>query len=210
MSTIENNPVEREIRLAETRAERLRRIVDGYEIYEEGMPDSTVPGAAKIVNTHGGKLLRRHPRYVLITQYAEGNYRLRLGEDVHNIEQLAADAATDAEGAELVVCYYDLDQLAGEGPIPVKADYKGHTWMVHGEEYGDRDPATNNPTKTGRWILKRSPDDRRRSSYDWEHVDPDELTNIVTTPEEDERMPVRYALARVVTIAVFNTRPERP
>lgn len=189
--------------LAAERARRLAMIVDGYEVGDEGMPDGSVPGAARVEYIwNQGKpptdVLRKHPRYVLITQYGDhGNYRLRLAADLANIEQLAADALTDAEGAEQIVCYFDLDQLAGEEQLPLEVAYQGEEWMVHGREYEFGAP-------TDKWVLKRSPADRRRSSYDWATVDPSECD---LGDWEDERMPVRYGLAKVVVSVVFNTVP---
>lgn len=64
--------------LAALRAKRLQDVVDGYEVNEDGFPDSTVPGSATCM--YGlKKQLIRHPRFVLVTQYDKGSYRLRLG-----------------------------------------------------------------------------------------------------------------------------------
>jgi hypothetical protein len=188
--------------LAEARARRLAMIVDGYEVGDEGMPDGSVPGAARVEHQHAHVTLnpvpRSHPRYVLVTRYGDhGDYRLRLGADVPNVEQLAADAQTDAYGAELIVCYFDLDQLAGDEQLPPSVVYDGWDWMVHGREYVGGEP-------TSKWVLKRSPTDQRRSTYDWATVDPSECD---LGDWEDERMPVRYGLAKVVVSVVFNTVP---
>lgn len=173
------------IRLAEERARRLQMIVEGYEVYEDGMPDSSVPGAAKIVTSHEGRIVRQHPRYVLVTQYGDrGNYRLRLGEDLRNVEQLAADAVTDDCGSEQPICYFDLDVLAGEAPDPVTVMYDGREWEIE-EVRGDRLDIIGDSGALS--ILREEA--------------------AVIEVEEDERMPVRYGLAKIVMQVVFNTIP---
>jgi hypothetical protein len=196
------------IDMAEARAKRLQDIAEGYEVIDEGMPDSTVPGAAKVETSHDGKIIRKHPRYVLVTQYGDkGNYRLRLGADKPNIEQLAADAVTDAYGAEMVICYFDLDVLAGEEPeadaydkVSLLPEAAGH----YGAENQERVFVVYDID---------SKDDRRTLDLSVaEDEDPlfwcyaDEVV-VLERSVPDERMPVRYGLARIITQVVFNTIP---
>jgi hypothetical protein len=106
---------------AQARAARLERVMEGYELDPSDPfdhPDPSVPGAARVeVVNH---LLRSHPRYVLVTQYGDrGNYRVYLGNSRLNVEELAARAI---RGEEDVICYYDLDQLAGPEPRPQEGE----------------------------------------------------------------------------------------
>jgi hypothetical protein len=176
--------------LAERRAARLAMVLEGYEVGDEGMPDSSVPGAARVERTaqrypcdvEAGKLVK-HPRYVLLTQYGDkGNYRAYLANDVANVAQLARLAVCDGES---IVVYFDLDELAGPEPEPTAVMYSGTEWDVAGV---DED--------TGKYNLER----------DGEFADAyiDACTPIDI---EDERMPVRYGLAKVVVSVVFNTVP---
>jgi hypothetical protein len=182
--------------LAEMRAKRLDDVIAGYEVSDDGLPDSTVPGAATpVYGPRPERQLLRHPRYVLVTQYGDkGNYRLRLGRDLRNIEQLAADAVTDSNGGELVYCYFDLDVLAGESHFtPVDGDY---VQVEHGgEEY-----------EITRSTVYAATSDRQ-STYYLEGAPANEYTYDQLIDPNDERMPVRYGLARVVTQVVFNTVP---
>jgi hypothetical protein len=192
-TTTETNPIE----LAELRAKRLRDVADGYEVDAfVGMPDETVPGADKLrwAGSPFKAKLEYHPRYVLVTQYGKGNYRLRLGADLRNIEQLAADAVTDSDGGELVYCYFDLDELAGENHFtPVDGDY---VQVEHGgEEY-----------EITRSTVYAAESDKV-STYYLEGAPANEYTYDQLIDPNDERMPVRYGLARVVTQVVFNTVP---
>ena len=57
---------------------------------------------------------------------------------------------------------------------------------------------------TGKWVLKKSPRDRRRNTYDWATVDPSECD---VAGWEDERIPVRYGVAKILVSVVFNTVP---
>lgn len=59
--------------------------------------------------------------------------------------------------------------------LMLEADHDGKTWMVHGFCF---DATTGEPDRT-KVTLKRSPDDRRRTSYDWlSEVPVGDLTNI--------------------------------
>jgi hypothetical protein len=202
--TTETDP----ITLAETRAKRLQDVADGYEVGEDGMPDASVPGAASTMRAEG-KLIR-HPRFVLVTQYGDkGNYRLRLGRDKPNIEQLAADAVTDAYGAEMVICYFDLDVLAGDPPRPSEGDVVSYQHEDVAYKYTvervDEDLVEGELSRNLCLV------EVGRESDNWDDYDhrvhEDDVELIERNSIEDERMPVRYGLARVVTQVVFNTIP---
>lgn len=206
------------LRLAETRAKRLADIVDGYEVYEDGMPDSTVPGAAEVVTSHEGEIVREHPRYVLVTQFGDkGAYRLRLGADLDNVEQLAADAVTDTSGGESVICYFDLDVLAGPKPRPSEGDrvmltVEGAAHVPHNVDPGAQFWVVGSETDTfdgeayeKLYISTNEGADYLSGSYD-ALVD-EQYVAVIESAYEDQRMPVRYSLAKVVTQVVFNTIP---
>jgi hypothetical protein len=210
--TTETDP----ITLAETRAKRLQDVADGYEVGEDGMPDASVPGAASTMRAEG-KLIR-HPRFVLVTQYGDkGNYRLRLGRDKPNIEQLAADAVTDAYGAEMVICYFDLDVLAGAPPRPGEGDIVCLT--EDGKAYGASNQSTEGPfhvvgTETDTfdgeayeklYLARTEGADYLSGNY--AHKIDEQYVEVIDPAYPDERMPVRYGLARVITQVVFNTIP---
>jgi hypothetical protein len=206
------------ITLAETRAKRLQDIAEGYEVSEEGMPDATVPGAATpMYGARPERKVLRHPRYVLVTQYGDkGNYRLRLGTDKPNIEQLAADAVTDAYGAEMVICYFDLDVLAGDPPSPSEGDRvrltdegmtrvawanQDQTFYVVGTETDTFDGVAYEKL----YLSLNEGADYLSGVYDT--LIDEQYVEVIEPAIEDERMPVRYGLARVVTQVVFNTIP---
>jgi hypothetical protein len=176
--------------LAERRAARLARIVEAYEVGEEGAPDSSVPGAARVVYYHhrdknGAPIMSRHPRYVLVTQYGDkGNYRLYLANDLANVEQVARLAVCEDES---ISCYFDLDQLAGPEPQPTAVMHKGVEWDV--------------------WTRNGSDLNIERSDGTRDTVSIKSVSVIKWDAEPDERMPVRYGLARVVVSVVFNTVP---
>lgn len=62
-------------------------------------------------------------------------------------------------------------------PVMVQADYEGETWMVHGYEWvqGEENRAVT--------VLKQSPKDRRRSTYDWLHAPTADLENVKWSTE---------------------------
>jgi hypothetical protein len=189
--------------IAAQRAKRLNDIIDGYEVSEDGLPDATVPGAAAPYHGLKGQLLD-HPRFVLVTQYGDkGNYRLRLGADLRNIERLAADAVTDSEGGELVYCYFDLDELAGEEPRPSEGDtveYEDKQWIVNGSETDTFDGVAFENL----YLVEPG---SNREWGDWDEKVDEARVTLIKSEIPDERMPVRYGLARVVTQVVFNTVP---
>lgn len=174
---------------AELRAKRFADVLAGYEA--EG-PDSTVPGAAKRAE--------QPARYAVVTESTRGwGYFVNYATTLDNVRECAA--ANIDEGWE-PVCYFDLDELAGAEPLPGEVEYNGEEWMVHGFDYV---PGATPAEKTGKWVLKKQPRDRRRSTYDWATVDPAECDLLGW---EDERMPKRYKVAGVRVDVAFNTRPE--
>lgn len=76
---------------------------------------------------------------------------------------------SDAMGSALAGLHEELREVVDEeNPfehLPLTVGYDGKQWMVHGHEYAGG-------AKTGKWVLKRAPEDRRRRSYDWANVDP--------------------------------------
>lgn len=170
---------------AELRAKRFADILAGYEA--EG-PDCTEPGAATPAE--------RPARYVVITESTRGfGYFANYATTLSNVEVVAA---ANIEQGWQPVCYFDLDVLAGPEPLPMEVGYQGEEWMVHGHEYV-------NGERSGQWVLKKSPRDRRRSTYDWATVDP---ADVDLMGWEDERMPVRYLVAGIRKAVAFNTSPE--
>lgn len=196
------------------RAERLESIIDGYEVFEDGMPDPTVPGADKPrwSSPQGEPILNYHPRFVLVTQYGDkGNYRLRLGKDLRGIEQLAADAATDAEGGEQPICYFDLDRLAGEEPAVFEDDVVRYPDDDMGRHYRvQRVEEELIEGEVARYLCLLEQGRTAEFWDDWTHRVHEEEVGIVERVEPDERMPVRYLLAKVATIVAFNSTPEAP
>lgn len=197
--------------VAERRAKRLQDIMQGYEVYEDGMPDSTVPGASEPVVVND--VVRAHPRYVLVTQYDDkGNYRLHLGESRNNIEQLAANAVF---GEEMPVCYFDLDVLAGPEPRPDEGDKvvltdEGHTYINDKSLVGETFWVVGTETDTydGQAYEKLYISRNEHAEYlsgDYDALIDEQYVEVVESAYEDERMPVRYGLAKIVTQVVFNT-----
>jgi hypothetical protein len=214
--------------LAAERARRLAMIADGYEVGDEGMPDGSVPGAARPELTaqrypcdvEAGKLIK-HPRYVLVTQYGNhGNYRLYLANDLANVEQLAAGALTSDSGSELVICYFDLDDLAGEEPTPCEGDRVRLTekGVSYGSVQVDKRSTdvvfyvvgAETDTFDGRafeWLYLSTSVDADYLSGDYDAKVDEQHVEVIERVEPDERMPVRYGLAKIVVSVTFNTVP---
>lgn len=174
-----------ELTPTELAAQRAKRFEDVKAGYEADGPDGSVPGS-----TH------EPVRYAVVTESSRGwgyfvTYAATL-DDVHTVA-----AANLDEGWE-PVCYFDLDTLAGDEELPGEVVYNGEEWMVHGREWVGGE-------QTDHWVLKKSPRDRRRSTYDWATVHPAECDLMGW---EDERMPVRFKVAGVRVDVAFNTRPE--
>lgn len=172
--------------IAAERAARLAMIMDGYDVQDE--PDGSIPGAARLTYTIADQsVVDTHPRYVLVTQYGDkGNYRVHLAEDRAGVESLAAYVTTDASGGEAVICFFDLDELAGPAPQPTAVTYKGVEWDVWSHNGDDLN-------------IERSDGTRDTVSID--------SVTVIEWDREDERMPVRYGVAKVIVSVVFNTAP---
>jgi hypothetical protein len=206
--------------LAERRAARLAMVLEGYEVGDEGMPDSSVPGAARVeyeADLHTGSRdvvadLRKprkpisHPRYVLLTQYGDkGNYRAYLANDLANVEQLARLAVCDGES---IVVYFDLDELAGPEPLIYEGDVV--RWAPGDVSYAYRVERVDEELVDGEVARYLCLVEQGREPKDWDDYDHrvDEIEVVVVErAEPDERMPVRYRLAKVVVSVVFNTVP---
>jgi hypothetical protein len=198
--------------LAERRAARLARIVEAYEVGEEGAPDSSVPGAARVVYYHhrdknGAPIMSRHPRYVLVTQYGDkGNYRLYLANDLANVEQVARLAVCEDES---ISCYFDLDQLAGEEPSINDGDVV--RWAPDDVFYDYRVERIDEELIEGEvtrylCLVEQGRETKGWDDYDHRVRESDDV-EVVERDWPDERMPVRYGLARVVVSVIFNTVP---
>jgi len=214
-----DHKISQEVAIAETRAKRLQMIVEGYEVYDDGMPDSTVPGAASpMYGARPERRIIRHPRYVLVTQYDDkGNYRLHLGENLANIEQIASFVVTSFDGGEAPVCYFDLDVLAGPEPRPCEGDkvvltdegqiyindksLVGETFYVVGAETDTFDGEAYE-----KFYISRN-ENAEYLSGEYDALIDEQYVEVVESAYEDERMPVRYGLAKIVTQVVFNTIP---
>jgi hypothetical protein len=189
---------EDQFQLAATRAKRLADIMAGYEVGDKGAPDSSVPGAARIEYTIGPPprrhaFPRHHPRYVLVTQYGDhGDYRVYLADDLANVERLAVYAIQTDED---VICYFDLGELAGPEPEIAEGDTVVHP---NAERFN-----------LAPYVVERVQSDQDGdplalgSGQCWSC----EILDVIERAEEDERMPVRYGLAKVVISVVFNTIP---
>jgi hypothetical protein len=212
--------------LAERRAARLAMVLEGYEVGEEGGPDSSVPGAARVERTaqrypcdaEAGKLVD-HPRYVLVTQYGDkGNYRVYLAKDLANVEQLARLAVCDGES---ISCYFDLDELAGPEPSPCEGDRVRLT--PEGVERVDPPYVENAQEHNDFYVVGTETDTFDGEAYEklylardrgadylsgfYDHLIDEQYVEVVERAWPDERMPVRYGLARTVVSVVFNTVP---
>jgi hypothetical protein len=199
---------------AQTRAARLARVMEGYELDPSDpfdCPDPSVPGAARVEKTtqrypcdvEAGKLVS-HPRYVLVTQYGDrGDYRVHLAQTRSAVDQLAGYVYVAESGPETPICFYDLDQLAGPEPRPQEGDrvlYSEQELYVSWvrEELIEGEVAYT-------YDLDPNPDADLDTAAELS-VDPEEF-EVIERAEEDERMPVRYGLAKVVVSVVFNTVP---
>lgn len=174
-----------------TRRKRISNIMRAYEV-ELGHTERLV----------GHREFSDAPmRYVVVSESSKDfGYFLEGARDLRDVAEVAADEVVDPRIDLRPVCYYDLDELAGEVPLPQVVKYEDEEWMVHGFEYELGET-------TGRWTLKKQPSDRRRATYDWVTVDP---SDVDVLGWEDERMPVRYSVAKIQTVVAFNTIPERP
>src|SRR5580704_8968760 len=174
--------------ITHTRRERFEGILTGYEA--DG-PDGSIPGASS-----------NPKRYALVTESVRGHgYFATYCATLPDVERAAA---ANISGGWQPVCYFDLDKLAGDEPSPVEGDvveYGGARYHVVHVEDDTSDgvlfhwlymhPRTSEPDG---WI-----DDPLT-----QRVDESDCT-VVERTEADERMPVRYGVARIQTLVVFNT-----
>lgn len=203
-SDLMSTQTEDSIRLAEMRSEHLGRVTDAYEISDEGMPDCTVPGAAAMAYSefNGVRILRSHPRFVLLTQYGDkDNYRVYLARDQANVEQLARLAVCDGES---IICYFDLDQLVGKEPLAYEGDIvqcEDHLYTV---AHVDEELIEG---EIARYLCLNEVDKIVGGWDDYDRRESDGDVEVVESVEPDERMPMRYELARIAVSVVFNTIP---
>jgi len=169
------------------RRERFGRILSDYEA--DG-PDGSIPGAQS-----------KAERYALVTESLRGHgHFATYCATLPDVEQ--AGAANISE-AWRPVCYFDLDTLAGDEPPAAEGDvveYSGHRYhVVHVEDetsdgvlfhWLHLHPRTSEPDG---WI-----DDPLTQK-----IDESDCT-VVERVEPDERMPVRYDVAKIHTVVVFN------
>ena len=196
---------------APVRRRRFNDLLDGYEC-DAG--DWTMPSApvsrdaamralpASRVPDDDEAAERYLPgRYALVCESTSGHgYFITNVADRRDVDAAAAESART--GWE-PVCYFDLDELAGDEPPVFEGDvveYCGERWHVIRTE---DDLAEGVPFQ---WLhIDKDPE------AEWldgaaERVDACECT-IVERAEPDPRMPVRYGLARIVTAVAFNTTP---
>ena len=192
------------------RRRRFNDLLDGYEC---GPGDWTMPTgpvsrdaamralpASRVPDGEGAE--RYLPgRYALVCESTSGH-----GYFVTNVadrREIDAAAAESARTGWAPVCYFDLDELAGDEPPVFEGDV-----IEHGGE---------------RWHVIRTENDLAEGvAFQWLHIDHDPAVEwldgaakrvdacectIVERAEPDPRMPVRYGLARIVTTVAFNTTP---
>lgn len=167
--------------LARLRQDRFEGVKAGYEA--DG-PDSTVPGASHLIE-----------RYALVCESSRGfGYEVNYCENLVSIERAAAANIAEGWGP---VCYYDLDNL--DGPEP-DGDV-GDTVQVAGSDelfviaMVDYEPGGEPRyiAEDTRWLLASAAEIIDRAEW-----------------FEDDRNPVRYLLAAIRTVVVFNTEPAKP
>lgn len=168
------------------RYKRAQDICAGYECEM----DNSVRGA------------NRYGRYAVVTEdVVRGN-----GYSVTrcNRESISDVATEDMLNGHQPVCYFDLDVLAGDEPLLMEDDvvqYEGERYRV---ERVDEDLIEG---EVARYLCLVKPDTTIGNWDDWLHRVLDSDVELVKRAEEDDRMPVRYGIARIVTMAVFNTIP---
>ena len=198
-------------------AERARRFAMVLEGYEAEGPDCTVPGAARVERADDGAVLS-HPRYALVEQRGDsGYYFANLAETPAAVAELAAEGIHDAYGSAAPVCYFDLDTLAGEAPRPGECDKVRLT--DEGKLYG----AAGAPTDVDFWVVGSETDTfdgvafeklylstKENADYlggEYDHLVDEAYVTVIESDVPDERMPLRYAVAGIRTVVVFNTIP---
>lgn len=232
---------------AEVLATRRRRFNDVLDGYECGAGDWAMPTTpvirdaamrelpAERVAVEGPAAARYVPgRYAVVCESTRGHgYHVTNVTDRSEIEPAAR--ASIRESWE-PVCYFDLDVLAGDEPMPNEGDIVAYANECHDDcRHPNLDhAAAGEPCQTSDgvqldWppryfvlrldeelsegeiayylILNRVGSTHTDAWDDWdERVYWDEVT-LVERAEPDERMPVRYGVARITTTVAFNTVP---
>lgn len=199
------------------RAERFARLLDHYEA--DG-PDCTVPGASKdgrwaiVTEREGARFVNRAgTREDCERVAAEGLSPIEGPVCIHDLDELVGEEPMPGEG-DIVhytpsdACHDDcrhpnLDHLADGEPCRDSQDRNLTTYRVAriDEELIEGEVAHflilnevggMNDREDGGW------DDYDERVY-WDEV------AILERDEPDERLPVRYDLAKVTTIVAFNT-----
>lgn len=174
---------ERHDALYAARRERIQRIMDGYEC---GMVDTE--------QLLGNVAFDRKPmRWVLVEESDKWGYFLTGCSDKTDAPRYVVDEHR-ANGFE-PVCIYDLDQLAGPKPEPEPEEGDTVRVIATGETFEAQ--ATRN--LSGRRVVVAP--DEQGTYHDFEDVE------IVALAVRDERMPVRYLLARIETFVAFDSTP---
>lgn len=193
--------------------ERRRRFNDILDGYECGAGDWTMPTTpmgradamralpADRVSVDGPAAALYLPgRYAVVTDTRGHGYFVANVPDRAAIATVASD---DVRENREPVCYFDLDELAGDEPPA----YEGDVVEYDGE----------------RWHVIRTEDDHAEGVlFQWLHLDKDPNVDwldgaakrvdeseciVVERAEPDTRMPVRYAVAHITIAVAFNTVP---
>lgn len=193
------------------RRKRFNDILDGYEC-RNGDFKIAAPAqpqfADRLVLEGREEELCRPGKWALVEQ-CEGRYFIT---NVINERDVASVAAQNVRAGWWPICYFDLDVLAGDEPMPqvgdlicmldhdqstpVTGDAAG-TWYVV-EQHGSEDDGDGVYVKVD---LAREIDGEAEAWHTSDFVRVLEPAN----PDRDDRMPVRYGVAKVVTVVVFNT-----
>jgi hypothetical protein len=194
------------------RRQRFNAILDGYECGAGDWTMPTVP-VSREAAMRALPLDRVPVASGRAAQYVAGRYALVSDTLGHGyfITSLAsrgevdAAAVTDIHEGRQPVCYFDLDELAGE-PLPADegdiVEWREERWHVIRVEDDHSEGVLF------QWLyLDKNP------NVDWldgaaERVDESEC-KLVERAVPDDRMPVRYTVARVVVAVVFNTNTQR-
>jgi hypothetical protein len=180
-----------------TRRARLDALARAYETSDVAGGDREHSRQADLKYIPGG-------RYVLVLGGPRSTYRLRVCDSVDAVERAAAEAILSAD-SHRAVCYFDFDELAGDPPpVDIGDEIRAGGQVLHviGIEH--------DPSNGRRQIIANADPDADVDDPDsarLDEIDRDRY-EIVVRLDEDERMPVRYAVAEVLVHVVFNRRPE--
>lgn len=184
---------------SDTNATRRQRLADVMAGYECGPYDVSGPGTNFLHKPADGGALGR---LVLVSDVPRHGYFLTVCQTLADVEQ---EAANDISAGRNPVCYFDLDDLAGDLRELDEGDevrHRGDVLHVVAVEY--------DPTNGRRQIvLGLDPDAdaddptviRLDEQGDREHYE------VAVRINDDGRMPVRYGIAKIVTTVAFNTVP---